>query len=217
MTSSSSSSSTASEPAASGSTASDYAVTLTQVAAAFQQQGNRPPAQAVVRALLAAEKAAKQQRSSYPLASLLGQWRLCFTAPRNSHFKGNAAIGKGLYIPQITPAQISFSALEPDLESDAGKVAIGNQVQVGFVVLRLTGPARYLGKKNLLAFNFTQIQLSLWGQTVYQGGFRGGQAQTENFERQPIAKLPFFAFFLVTESLIAARGRGGGLAIWVRQ
>ena len=32
----------------------------------------------------------------------------------------------------------------------------------------------------------------------------------------PIAKLPFFAFFLITENLIAARGRGGGLALWIK-
>jgi len=38
-----------------------------------------------------------------------------------------------------------------------------------------------------------------------------------NFYDQPIAKLPFFAFFLVTEDFIAARGRGGGLALWVKE
>jgi len=34
-----------------------------------------------------------------------------------------------------------------------------------------------------------------------------------NFYDQPIAKLPFFAFFLVTEDFIAACGRGGGLLL----
>jgi len=38
-----------------------------------------------------------------------------------------------------------------------------------------------------------------------------------NFYDQPIAKLPFFAFFLVTEDFIAARGRGGGLALGLRR
>lgn len=198
-------------------TASDFLGTLTQVAITFPGKNNRPTAQAVVTALLDAEKAAKQQRLSYPLRSLLGKWSLCFTAPRHAHFKENTAIGKGFYLPQIAPAQISFSAAEPGRETDSGNLAIGNQVRVGFCLLRLTGPARYSSQKNLLAFDFTQLQLSLLGQTIYQGGFPGGQTKAKNFDHQPIAKLPFFAFFLVTESLIAARGRGGGLALWVKE
>lgn len=198
-------------------TSSDFLATLTQVATTFPGKIHRPTAQAVVIALLEAEQAAKQQRLSYPLQSLLGKWRLCFTAPRHAHFKESTAIGKGFYLPQIAPAQISFSAAEPGQEANSGNLAIGNQVQVGFCLLRLTGPARYSGKKNLLAFDFTQRQLSLLGQTIYQGGFRGGKAKAKVFDHQPIAKLPFFAFFLMTESLIAARGRGGGLALWVRE
>lgn len=198
-------------------TSSDFLTTLTQVATTFPKKGDRPAAQAVVMALLDAEKAAKQKRLSYPLQSLLGKWSLCFTAPRHAHFKENMAIGKGFYLPQIAPAQISFSAAEPGRATNSINLAIGNQVQVGFCLLRLTGPARYSGQKNLLAFDFTHLQLSLLGQTIYQGGFPGGQAKAKTFDHQPIARLPFFAFFLVTESLIAARGRGGGLALWVKE
>ena len=39
--------------------------------------------------------------------------------------------------------------------------------------------------------------------------------EIKDFNEQPIAKLAFFAFFLVTEDMIAARGRGGGLALWI--
>jgi len=80
----------------------------------------------------------------------------------------------------------------------------------------LTGPAQYLGKKNLLAFGFTHIQLCLFGRAIFSRELRGGKATAIDFYHQSIAKLPFFAFFLITEDLIAARGRGGGLALWVR-
>lgn len=193
---------------------------LTQVATTFWQRHRRPAAPAVVTALLEAEKSTRQQRLSYPQALLYGKWRLCFTAPRQTHFKNNTA-GKGFYLPQIAPAQISFAPVpESSPESSANHtelMAIGNQVQAGPFLLRLTGPARYLAQKNLLSFDFTQIQLSVLGQTLYQGGFRGGKAKTENFEHQPISKLPFFAFFQITESFIAARGRGGGLALWIKE
>jgi hypothetical protein len=90
-------------------------------------------------------------------------------------------------------------------------------VQLGSMLLKLTGPARYLGKKNLLAFDFTQMQISLFGRVIYNGKFGGSKDKIEDFYERAIAKLPFFAFFLVTEDLIAARGRGGGLALWIRE
>jgi hypothetical protein len=191
----------------------DFVAILSLAAAAFQdRRSDHPPAPEVVNALLQAEKATKQQRLTYPLESLLGNWRLYFTAPRNAHLQGGVATGKGFYIPQIAPAQISFTQVQT-----SDRVEITNQIQFGSLLFKLTGLARYLGKKNLLAFDFNQMQLCLFGRTVYGGGFRSGsKAAATDFYSQPIAKLPFFAFFLVTENFIAARGRGGGLALWVK-
>lgn len=190
----------------------DFVATLALAAAAFRDRtGDRPSAKAVVNALLQAEKVAKQQRLTYPLESLLGDWQLCFTAPRKAHLKGGMALGRGLYVPQIAIAQISFANQSPD------KVEISNQIQFGPLLFKLTGPTQYLGKKNLLAFDFTHMQLCLFGCAVYSGEFRGGKATGMDFYDQSIAKLPFFAFFLVTEGFIAARGRGGGLALWVKE
>lgn len=190
----------------------DFIATLSLAAAALKnKRSDRPPALEVVNALLQAEKATKQQRLVYPVESLLGNWRLYFTAPRKPHLKGDVATGKGFYIPQIAPAQISFTQVQT-----SSQVEIGNSIQFGKLLFKLTGPARYLGKKNLLAFDFNYMQLCLFNRAIYSGSFRGGKAAAEDFYNQPIAKLPFFAFFLVTEDFIAARGRGGGLALWVK-
>lgn len=186
-------------------TSPDFVAILTKVAAARNKNVNRPSAAAVVDALLQAEKVAKQQRLVYPLESLFGCWQLCFTAPRKAHLQNGVALGKGFYVPQIAPAQISF-----------GTQTISNQIKFGSLLFKLTGPIKYLGKKNLLAFDFNHVQLSLFGRTVYSGDFRGGKLRAVDFNNQSIAKLPFFAFFLVTEDFIAARGRGGGLALWVK-
>jgi hypothetical protein len=170
----------------------------------------RPPAAKVVQALLAAEQVTKQQRLTYPPP--IGNWRLYFvTGTRKMRQRGGIQLGRGFYLPPIGTAQLSFHP------SALGALTIGNQVQLGQLRLKLTGPARYLGKKNLMAFDFTQIQINLGVWSVYQGNMRGGKAQTESFEQQAIAKLPFFAFFLITEQFIAARGRGGGLALWVAE
>ena len=185
---------------------------LDHAAASLRTKSDRPEAKEVVKALLQAEKAAKQQKLVYPLESLFGQWRLCFTAPKNAHFKSGVALGKGLYIPQIAPAQISFCSSQ-----NLGEARITNSLQFGSLQLKLTGPTRYLDKKNLLMFDFTQVEILLFNRAIYSGWFRGGKLKNADFYKRSVAKAPFFAFFRVTEDFIAARGRGGGLALWVKE
>ncbi|MDM9385288.1 hypothetical protein QUB80_32045 [Chlorogloeopsis sp. ULAP01] len=198
--------------------ASSYLAVLAQAANAYRGEHNeRPSPSVLVDALLQAEKTTKQQRLTYSFESLLGQWRLCFaTGTRKVKKRGGIILGKGFYWPKFAPAYIAFSAVTPITEEIPAKGEIKNQIKLGQVLLKLTGPAQYLGKKNLLAFDFTHIQVSLFNRVVYNGQIRG-KAQTENFYNQPIAKLPFFAFFAVAEDWIAARGRGGGLALWIRE
>ncbi|WP_315791913.1 hypothetical protein [Fischerella sp. JS2] len=193
----------------------DFITVLEQAVCAYRgEASDRPPAAALVNALLEAEKAAKQQKLTYPFTSLLGQWRLCFTTgTRKRKNRGGIELGRGFYVPKLGAAHICFAATDIAV----GKGKISNQVQLGGLLLKFTGPARYLGKKNLLAFDFTQMQISLFGRIVYKQQIRGGKSQTEDFYNQAIAKQPFFAFFLMTEDLIAARGRGGGLAIWIKE
>ncbi|MBD2296726.1 hypothetical protein H6G06_25395 [Anabaena sphaerica FACHB-251] len=196
-------------------TTPDFLSTLTQAVAAYRQGNKLPAAEIVVNALLQAEKNAKQQRLNYPFDSLVGKWRLCFaTGTKKVRRRGGIILGKGFYVPKFASAHISFSA---DLEKSAGRGEIANQVQLGSMLLKLTGLAQYLGKKNLLAFDFTQMQISLFNRVVYNQRIRSGKVESEDFYHQSIAKLPFFAFFLITEDFIAARGRGGGLAIWIRE
>lgn len=192
-------------------TALDYLTVLQQTAAAYRTgDRSRPDPAIVVAALLQAEKTAKQTRLIYPSESLLGQWRLCFTTgTRKLRRKGGIALGKGFYLPRFSPAYIGFD------QASASPLAASNQVQLGGLKLKFTGPAKYLGKKNLLAFDFTQVQLLAGDRSLFSIGFRGGEAKAAAFEELSIAQLPFFAFFLVTDEFIAARGRGGGLALWI--
>ncbi|WP_375512015.1 hypothetical protein [uncultured Nostoc sp.] len=194
----------------------DFVSVLSQAAAAYRgHKGTRPSAEILVNALLQAEKSAKQQRLTYPFESLLGKWQLCFaTGTKKVRERGGIVLGKGLYVPKFIKIHISFNAT---LEQDSARGEIGNQVEFGPVLLKLTGPVQYLGKKNLLAFDFNQMLINLFGRIVYNRPIRSGKVQTEDFYNQSIAKLPFFGFFLVTEDFIAARGRGGGLAFWIRE
>ena len=188
----------------------DYVAVLTQAAQAFRNGGDRPAASAMVEALLQAEKAAKQQRLVYGFESFLGNWQLCFSTGVRKVQRGGIILRKGFYLPKFSPAQIGFSSLDP--ASNQGEIT--NQIAFAGLRVWLAGRCRYTSPKNLLAFDFHQIQILGFDRPLYKGKF--GKRQPEKFEQEAIAKLPFFSFFLATPDLIAARGRGGGLAVWVR-
>jgi hypothetical protein len=201
----------------------EFLDTLNAATVAYRTETrSRPDAKIVVDALLQAEKSAKQQKIIYPFPSMLGKWRLCFTTgTKKVQKRGGIALGKGFYIPKFATAKIAFSA---NAEQDLGRGEIINSAELGFFKLEFSGFIKYLGKKNILAFDFEQIQLCLFNRTIYQGKIKGKTTLNQDFSNQAlpaageaIAKLPFFAFFVVTDDFIAARGRGGGLALWIRE
>jgi hypothetical protein len=189
---------------------SDFTATLKQAATA----SIRPVSAAVTQALQQAETTAKQEKLAISFDDLLGEWQLCFaTGAKKSPQRRGIVLGKGYYFPKFIPASIAFTR---DSESATTGTAT-NQVQVAGFRLKFTGPCRYPGKKNLLIFDFTEIQISLFDRQIYQGKIRNGKTNSTDPLELPISKSPFFAFFWATTDGIAARGRGGGLALWVRQ
>ncbi|MEM6714961.1 MAG: hypothetical protein AAF827_17660 [Cyanobacteria bacterium P01_D01_bin.6] len=180
----------------------------------FQTAGQpRPNGTTVTTALLELERTAKRAKQKIPIDALLGTWRLCFSTGKKAKLQSGQSIGSGFYIPKLAIARITFAHSD---ESEPSLV-IKNELQIGPLTVRFTGPARYPGKKNLLVFDFTHLQVRCFGLTMYAGQVGGNQRTHQTFEDVPIGKLPFFAFFAASDSYIAARGRGGGLAIWIHE
>ena len=169
----------------------------------------RPEGQAVVAALLAVERQVKQQRQTIDAEALVGTWRLRFTAPNKPAYKAGQPSGGGFYMPGLAVASLSFSRADDQL-------AIQNQLRVGPLALRFTGPAKLLPKKNLLAFDFVRLTLLIGGLSLLSLPLPGRSAKAKTFADTSVGKLPFFAFFAAPGQYIAARGRGGGLALWVK-
>jgi hypothetical protein len=190
---------------------------LTKAAISYRSKSqDRPHVEVVVNALLQAEKAAKQQKIIYHFPSMLGEWKLCFaTGTKKVQKRGGIILGKGFYVPNFAKAKIAFSA-NTDETWDRGEIK--NSAELGLIKLQFSGLTKYWGKKNLLAFDFEQIELSLFNRTLYRGNIKSRKTPNQNFYNQATTgKLPFFAFFLITDDFIAARGRGGGLALWIRE
>ena len=180
------------------------------------KSNSQPSSDAVVAALLEAEKTAKKNKVRYSFEQLTGNWQLCFiTGTKKTRQQAGIVLGAGRYIPQwIAKIQIAYSA-EPVAEGaenrEIGRVE--NSVNVGSIELTLSGPTKFL-PNNILAFDFTQITVKLLGKSVYQGYIRGGESREAEFFSQSVGKQAFFTYFLVEDGMIAARGRGGGLALW---
>jgi hypothetical protein len=175
------------------------------------EASDRPTKTEMVAALQAAEIAARKDKLSIPFESLLGEWRLCFATGASRPKGGAVKLGRGYYLPKFIPASITFTRDNADLMTGT----VTNKLLVGTVKFKFDGPCRYPGKKNLLPFDFTKLQLQILGATIYQGKIRSKRSGFD-FAKLSIADLPFFAFFWASETSIAARGRGGGLALWVK-
>jgi hypothetical protein len=172
-----------------------------------------PNSSQVVNALLKLEKTSKQTENNYSLADIIGTWNLRFiTGTKKTRKRAGIVLGEGKYIPTLIKIQIVYQAEEPT--SNLGKVI--NSVTIAFLQLSLTGPIKFIPKKNILAFDFTYLKVSVWGVNLYQGYFQSGLSRETEFPQKKLKDQAFFTYFLIKDNFIAARGKGGGLALWSR-
>jgi hypothetical protein len=185
---------------------------------AIIEDNNRPAANQLVQFLLAAEKNSKKAKEIITFESLVGTWRLYFiTGTQKAKKRAGIVLGKGRYLPSWLKITISYQKNE---QLELGEIisgSISNQVVLGAVKLLVSGPVKFFPKTCLLAFDFTRVNLTLFNRSLYSGFMRGGEKSEANFYQESIKKQAFFAYFLITETAIAARGRGGGLALWVKE
>ncbi len=178
----------------------------------FKKIEQKPPSDQLVIALVAAEKSSRQTKPSYTAQQLEGTWRLCFiTGTKQAQNRAGVVLRSGRYLPRWATIELTY---HPHTQSDPG--TLENSMKLGGLNLTLTGPAKFLSTRNILAFDFTQISITLGGLNIYQGKIRGGKESEEKFYEKKLKKQAFFTYFLIEDNLIAARGKGGGLALWGR-
>jgi hypothetical protein len=152
--------------------------------------------------LLALEARARRQGSGLTQEALFGPWRVWRIWSKNGLEPSRASerLLRGLVATlSIQPAQAGQGLL------------IMNSVQLGALSFCFSGPGQLRQRRPLLFFQFTKLQLLL------------GKRVMVSFDLPAPAagKQPFFALIDRQaleggETWLAARGRGGGLAIWLR-
>ena len=180
---------------------------------------------ASISALEKAKKGVKRVIGS----ELSGRWRLVYTSGTKKVAANlNRAGFGGSYFP--VPAVQSF-------DMAAGRIR--NGIYLGPVKFFFDGPFVWRENVGMLEFTFTRVSLALgflgpwsvdiddgkWdavkaaeqtaseGQGMVEKGSGGGGTGTGS---KPGTN-PFFKFVHTDDQCIAARGRGGGLALWVRE
>ena len=144
--------------------------------------------------LLELEQKARRRGTSLSAADLEGCWRLEVVWPKGS---SRAAAFSGWMLRGL--------AARLEIGSDAEGLLLSNAVNLAAVELRFRGRGCLQGQRPLLQFSFDQLQLSLGGFTLLR----------RSLPQPPPKRLPFFALIHRDSSgWLAARGRGGGLALW---
>lgn len=188
---------------------------LERAAHILNSKSVKPPALEVVEALLTSEQVARKEKLQYSLQELIGTWRLCFiTGTRRIGRKTGSFLKQGRYIPQFIKIELTYTQTKSLSIDTVG--TIENNINLGVFKLTLTGPVKFLAPKNILVFDFTELKVNCLGIKLYDGYIRNGEAKETEFYTAKISKQAFFVYFLVTKTAIAARGKGGGLALWSR-
>lgn len=182
--------------------------------------------------LLALERQSRQSGSGLSREALLGTWILQRTWPRGRSTPADLAStllrGLGASLSLSSPAAAAAAAApaaaatapasapgaDGAAAAELAPLEIINSVRLGTLELRFCGEARLQGRRPLLLFRFLRLQLRLGGQALLDRPLPADAP----FSSRPVAGLPFFALIAADPegSWLAARGKGGGLALWQR-
>jgi len=147
--------------------------------------------------LLELERSSRQQGSGIDGASICATWWLDQLWGRRQA----RSMGRSAALMRTLQA-----CLEIGMEAE--RLVLRNSVTVGALSLCFFGHGQLQGRRPLLQFSFDRLQVR-WGERIL----------LERSLPQPEArKLPFFALIALERQgeggWLAARGRGGGLALW---
>ena len=152
--------------------------------------------------LLALEAQAKIKGSGIDVENLIGSWKFMYVWKEGNSQKDFLS---GLMLRSIL-ARLDINRNQ--INKDYMPFLITNSVQVGLLMLKFSGFGELKGKQPLLPFFFEKLEVKFGPQTIYR-----------RLIDPPIEqKRPFFALVGMQPSgeWLAARGRGGGLALWLK-
>jgi len=147
--------------------------------------------------LLELENIARKDGSGITSESLIGLWKFMSVWKQGTD-KEDLSSSSLLRL---------FSASLEIAKDGSNQFAITNSIQFGLLSIRFIGTGHLKGKQPLLPFFFECIELKAGSRVVF----------SRSLKRPDEKNRPFFALISMEENgkWLAARGRGGGLALWI--
>ena len=148
------------------------------------------------------EKFANKNGSGISYERLIGHWNLRYVWKKGKEKVDNTSSS----FLQILSASLQLSKL--DLEDGKPRYAIQNSVRFGLLSIVFKGEAFLKGKRPVLFFYFNKIVISIIKINILE----------KDFKETDTKKLPFFALIALGDKndWLCARGKGGGLALWIK-
>ena len=148
------------------------------------------------------EKRARVEGSGIEFDSLLGLWKF------NSVWKQGSDTEDSISSTLLQVLSASLELKEDKQKSEKEKFTIVNSIKFGLLSLRFSGSANLERKQPLLPFSFDCIQIKLASLTILN----------RSLPTPDQKKRPFFALIAIdiNGKWLSARGKGGGLALWVK-
>tara|TARA_B100000073_G_C23744389_1_gene574667 strand:- start:6539 stop:7036 length:498 start_codon:yes stop_codon:yes gene_type:complete len=148
------------------------------------------------------EKISKSVGSGINHNHLLGLWRFKYVWKKDNQNIDNISSS----ILQVCSAKLELKDMK--YENNIPSFKIKNSLSFGLISIEFSGKAFLKGNIPLLNFYFEHFFLKL-------GSFK---LITKSIEKPLTKNMPFFSLIAIDkkDNWLCARGRGGGLAIWVR-
>tara|TARA_Y100001968_G_scaffold102967_1_gene92952 strand:+ start:403 stop:891 length:489 start_codon:yes stop_codon:yes gene_type:complete len=148
------------------------------------------------------EKSARVEGSGIKFDSLLGLWKF------KSVWKQGSDTEDSISSTLLQVLSASLELKKDTKNSEEENFIIANSIKFGLLNLRFSGLANLERKQPLLRFSFDCIQIKIATFAILK----------KSLPTPDQKKRPFFALIAIDSNgkWLSARGKGGGLALWVK-
>ncbi len=147
------------------------------------------------------EKNSQKNGSGIEYEELLGIWNFKYVWGKESDEIKNISSS----ILQVLSARLELKSKK---KVDKLNFEIKNSINFGFLKVIFIGNAELKGLRPLLTFYFEELKISISNFQIFN----------KELKKPENKKMPFFSLVGIStkDKWLCARGRGGGLAIWVK-
>ena len=147
------------------------------------------------------EKISQKNGSAIKYEQLIGTWRLRHIWKKGSNQVDNISSS----ILQVLYATLELSQKK---FQDNVNYNIKNSIKFGFLTLIFSGNAFLKGERPILSFYFVDLKVKVLNLTLFN----------KDLTKPDANQMPFFSLIYLNkiDNWMCARGKGGGLAIWIK-